>query len=57
MPQFKYIGKIDAFECPKTKILLKFQGIVGKKGNPKKKIFKFLLYFLQIQTRMHLSAQ
>ena len=35
--QFKYIGKIDAFECPKTKIHLTVVKIVGEKGKQKKK--------------------
>ena len=35
--EFKYIGKIDAFECPKTKKLLNVVKIVGEKGKQKKK--------------------
>ena len=35
--QFKYISKIDAYECPKTKELLTVTIIVGKDGKQKKK--------------------
>ena len=35
--QFKYLGEIDAFECPKTKKLLKFVDIVTITGVEKKK--------------------
>lgn len=35
--QFKYIGKIDAFECPKTKNLFKVVDIITLTGVKKKK--------------------